>query len=110
MTGTFDVRIGPDAERDLESIYEYLALNRSKDDADALVLSLFEKAQSLRQFAKRGARPQELEGHGCDEYHQILHGRYRLIYSVIGDQVTLAVIADGRRDMRALLQRRLLDR
>ena len=33
---------------------------------------------------------------------------YRIIYRVMGDGVYVLVIADGRRDMRALLQRRLL--
>ena len=34
---------------------------------------------------------------------------YRIIYRVMGDGVYVLVIADGRRDMRALLGRRLLD-
>jgi hypothetical protein len=33
---------------------------------------------------------------------------YRIIYRIIGEYVYVMLIADGRRDMQALLQRRLL--
>ena len=34
---------------------------------------------------------------------------YRVIYRVLGNVVHVFLIADGRRDMQTLLQRRLLD-
>ena len=33
---------------------------------------------------------------------------YRVIYRVVGERVYVYLIADGRRDMQGLLQRRLL--
>ena len=42
------------------------------------------------------------------EYREIFFKPYRIIYRVMGDNVYVLVIADGRRDMQALLQRRLL--
>ena len=33
---------------------------------------------------------------------------YRIVYQVLGETVYVMLIADGRRDMQALLQRRLL--
>jgi mRNA-degrading endonuclease RelE of RelBE toxin-antitoxin system len=35
---------------------------------------------------------------------------YRILYTVDGDVVTIAVVADGRRNFAALLEQRLLQR
>jgi toxin ParE1/3/4 len=45
---------------------------------------------------------------GHREYREIFFKPYRTIYRVMGENVYIFVIADGRRDMQALLQRRLL--
>ena len=42
------------------------------------------------------------------EYREVFFTPYRIIYRVAGSDVHVLVIADGRRDMRALLERRLL--
>jgi len=47
-------------------------------------------------------------GVGLREYREIFFKPYRIIYRVMADNVYVMVIADGRRDMQALLQRRLL--
>ena len=43
-----------------------------------------------------------------DEYRQVHHKPWRMIYTVGDAAVYVLLIADGRRDMRALLRRRLL--
>ena len=50
----------------------------------------------------------ELLDIGIREYREIFFKPYRIIYRVMGDKVYVLVVADGRRDMQALLQRRLL--
>ena len=45
---------------------------------------------------------------GLDQIFRFLDGHYRIIYRVKSEEVYVMVIADGRRDMQALLQRRLL--
>jgi toxin ParE1/3/4 len=67
-----------------------------------------EVAESLATFPERGSHPQELLALGIREYRQSFFKPYRVIYRVIGKQVIIYVIADGRRDMQALLSRRLL--
>jgi toxin ParE1/3/4 len=52
--------------------------------------------------------PKELDALGIREFRQILVESYRLIYRLSGKIVFVMVIADGRRDMQALLERRLL--
>ena len=57
---------------------------------------------------QRGTYPKELLAIGLREYREIFFKPYRIIYRVMNQNVYVMVIADGRRDMQALLQRRLL--
>jgi toxin ParE1/3/4 len=41
-------------------------------------------------------------------FHEIFFKPYRIIYRVMEDKAYVLLIADGRRDMQRLLQRRLL--
>jgi toxin ParE1/3/4 len=45
---------------------------------------------------------------GLREYREVYFMPYRIIYRIIAQHVYVMVIADGRRDMQSLLQRRLL--
>jgi toxin ParE1/3/4 len=45
---------------------------------------------------------------GLREYREVFFKPYRIIYRIMAKRVTVLVIADGRRDMQTLLQRRLL--
>lgn len=106
----FEVRLTPGAEADLESLHNYLSMHRSPDEADALLASLLAKADTLVRFPERGAVPKELERLGMRTFRQLVLPPYRIISRVIGKRVFVLVIADGRRDMQALLERRLLER
>ena len=97
-----------DAARDLEEICDYIDRHDAPDRADH-VLEQIEKAfHSLSEHPHRGNSPKELLDIGLREYREIFFKPYRIIYRVMGDTVYVLVIADGRRDMQALLQRRLL--
>lgn len=67
-----------------------------------------EATERLASFPERGPYPPELLGLGIREYRQTYFKPYRLVYRVIGKQVIIYLIADGRRDMQSLLSRRLL--
>ena len=53
--------------------------------------------------------PKELLALGIRNYREIFFKPYRVIYQVTGDKVHVMLIVDGRRDMQALLLRRLLE-
>lgn len=55
------------------------------------------------QLPERGNYPKELLALGVKEYRQVSFKPYRAIYRVI-----VYLIADGRRDIRSVLARRLL--
>jgi toxin ParE1/3/4 len=45
---------------------------------------------------------------GNRAFREVHYKSYRIIYRVLDRKVVVLIIADGRRDMRALLARRLL--
>ena len=104
----YEILLTAGAEQDLEDIYDYIAESDSPAKADYVLTRLLEAANHLAGFPDRGSHPKELQGLGIREYRQTFFKPYRLIYRVIGRQVFIYVIADGRRDMQSLLQRRLL--
>ncbi|MFZ3116319.1 MAG: type II toxin-antitoxin system RelE/ParE family toxin [Syntrophales bacterium] len=104
----FAVLLTNDAARDLEELYDYIALHDTPQKAD-YVLEQVEKAFStLSGFPERGAYPKELVSIGIREYREIFFKPYRIIYRVIDKNIYVLLIVDGRRDMQTLLQRRLL--
>lgn len=104
----FEVRLTAGAERDIESLYDYIAEFDSKASANNVLAKLLKTAEGLATFPERGAYPRELLALGIREYRQIFFKPYRLIYRTNGQQVFIVLIADGRRNMQSLLARRLL--
>lgn len=104
----YAVRLTRGAEMDLQALHSYVSDARSKEDADALLDRILEAVVTLERFPLRGDVPQELDALGMREFRQLLVSPYRLIYRTVGDLVYIVVIADGRRDMQAFLERRLL--
>lgn len=105
----FLVQLTDDAARDLEEVCSYIAEHDTPRSAD-LVLDQVEKAICSRtEFPQRGTYPRELLKFGVREFREIFFKPYRIIYRVKENDVYVLVIADGRRDMHTLLQRRLLE-
>lgn len=105
----YDVQLSRSAEADLERIYRHLAEKHSFDLAERWIERILEKIASLERFPDRGAVPQEIEALGVSRYRQLLVAPYRLFYRIVDDKVVITLIADGRRDLQPLLERRLLD-
>ncbi len=104
----FLVQLTDDAARDLEDICDYIAQHDGPGRADHVLEQIERAFRNLSQNPQRGAYPQELLEIGIREYRETFYGPYRIIYRVIENNVYVLVIADGRRDMQTLLQRRLL--
>jgi len=105
---TFEVLLTQGAEQDLEAIYDYIAEFDCLANADRVLDQLMEAVGSVSRFPERGSYPKELSALGIREYRQTLFKPYRVIYRIVGSQVIVYLIADGRRDMQSLLARRLL--
>jgi toxin ParE1/3/4 len=104
----FQVLLTADASRDLEDLYDYVAEHDAPSKADYVLDHLENVLDALATFPERGSHPKELLALGIREYRQTFFKPYRIIYRVVGRRVYVYLIADGRRDMQALLERRLL--
>jgi len=104
----FEVLLTADAVRDLEEIHGYIARHDAPAKAEHVLGRIEAVIASLAAFPERGAYPRELLAVGIREYRETHFKPYRVIYRVVGAHVYIYLIADERRDMQALLTRRLL--
>ncbi len=104
----FEVLLTEGAERDLEAIHDYIAAYDSAAKADQVLDRIEAVFESLSAYPERGTYPKELVVLGIREYRETYFKPYRVIYGVVDRRVHVYLIADGRRDMLTLLQRRLL--
>ena len=107
-TTHYEVLLVPGAEQDLESIHDYISEFDCVANAHHVLDRLMGVVESLAQFPERGSYPKELLALGIKEYRQTSFKPYRVIYRIVGRQVVIALIVDGRRDMQSVLARRLL--
>ena len=106
----YTVRIVAAAERDLDEIYDYIAEEASPARADKVFERLREQVHGLALEPERGPWPKELLALGIRDFRQLVVRPWRIFYRVDGDRVVVLLIADGRRNLNTLLERRLLGR
>ena len=105
---THAVRLTRDASRDLEDIADFLASHESPQRAAHVLDRIGAAILALGEHPHRGPGPPELTALGIRVYRQVFFKPYRIIYRIDGPAVHVMLVADGRRDMQALLERRLL--
>lgn len=106
----YKVLLTGSAARDLEELDAYITENDSAAAADHVLGKIEEAMATLSEFPERGTYPQELSSLGVREYREVFFKPYRIVYRVSKQTVYVYLIADGRRNMEALLNRRLFDR
>lgn len=104
----YEVVLTEDAQRDLEEIYDYIAEHDAPAKADHVLDAIEELLGTLAVFPERSSITKELLSVGIRDYRETYFKPYRVIYRVVGRNVYVYLIVDGRRDMQALLMRRLL--
>jgi len=104
----YEVFLLKHAERDLSDIVEYIDLYDVIGKSIQVLNEFQKKIHSLSDTPERVTYPKELINLGIRKYREIYFKPYRIIYQVIENQVFVHLIADGRRDMLALLERRIL--
>ena len=97
-----------DAARDLEEIADWIRRHDGLGRAQHVLDRIQAAVDVLKRFPERGPHPAELAWLGIREYRETFFKPYRIIYRVHGTRVFISLIADGRRDMQSLLERRLL--
>ena len=106
---TVQVVILQGAEADLHELRHYLLRRFGRphwrDSKQAIARALARIASQPRP----GKLPEELLALNLAQYRQVLAGMNRIIYEVRGGMAYVHVICDVRRDLRALLLRRILE-
>jgi toxin ParE1/3/4 len=104
----YTVKLVSAARQDLVEIYRYIAAHDGDFRAGQVLDGLEEAAQSLQFHPRRGHIPAELEGIGAEGILEIHFKPYRIVYRLRGNEVLILVAADGRRNFKDLLSKRLL--
>ena len=106
---SYRVFLTDDATRDLEELYDYITLHDVPGKADYVLTQLEKAFSGLSAFPDRGVYPKELAELGIRDFREVFFKPYRIVYSVRDNNIYVLLIVDGRRDLQALLQRRLLE-
>ena len=104
----YEVIFDRDAEDDLFDIYAFVAVTDSVGKADRLFAALRRTCHRLRHLPQRGNIPTDLFEIGVVEFRELHYRSYRVIYSLESATVYVHCVPDGRRDIQAILQERLL--
>ncbi len=105
---SYQVFVTDDAAHDLVALYDYISTNDGPEKADYVLDKIEETFSSLADHPERGTDPNALLAIGLKDYRERYFKPYRMIYRILDKIVYVMVVADGRRDMQSLLQRRLL--
>ncbi|RUM08813.1 type II toxin-antitoxin system RelE/ParE family toxin [Rhizobium chutanense] len=104
----YRVLFAEDAERDIEDLYRFITGRDGAGTAERVLSDIESACADLEEFPARGNIPKELASIGISEYRELHHKPWRLIYRILGTDVVVYCVADGRRDMQAFLERRLI--
>jgi toxin ParE1/3/4 len=105
---SFKIIILESAEHDLKELRSYIVKDFSQEIWQKTFVRLKDTIRNLKTFPYAGSIPEEFEKINLSQYRQVLSGMNRIIYEVRQDSVYIHLIADTRRDLTALLTRRLL--
>lgn len=95
------------ARNDLRRIILYLN-SRSPGAAASLLSEIKTTAFALNRLAERGRIVPELQSQGVFQFRELLVSHWRIIYKVIGNDVHVLAVLDGRRNLEDLLLGRML--
>ena len=104
------VVILPGAEQDVRDIKRYITKNFGTDVWSETYGKLKLTFGRLKEYPLNGKIIEELDEVESIGYREALSGMNKVIYSIQGDVVYVHIVTDTRRDMKALLSRRLLSR
>lgn len=105
---SFKIIILESAERDLKELRGYIVKNFSQEIWQTTFDRIKDTIRNLKAFPYAGSIPEEFEKINLSQYRQVISGMNRIIYEVRQDSVYIHLITDTRRDLTALLTRRLL--
>jgi toxin ParE1/3/4 len=103
----YKVTVTEHALLDLDDIAHYVTLHDGPDRAEEVGRHIERAYSTLSTLPHRGNYPRELLALGNRTFREVHFKPYRIVYRVLEREVLVLIVADGRRDMHALLTRRL---
>lgn len=98
------------AQADIRALRQYVSKIFGQTAWQETYTGIKAVVRNVAAFPLSGHIPPELADLGLSQYRQALSGMNRIIYEVQGDVLYVHVVCDTRKDLRALLTRRLLSR
>ena len=102
------IRITRRAEADIIALHEYISSEASALRADSIINGILDLCEALVDFPEQGHFPPELEGRQRTDLREVRFKPYRILYRVHSSRVDVMAVFDGRRDVRSLLEQRML--
>jgi addiction module RelE/StbE family toxin len=106
MTG-YRVYIPSSAIKDIQEIVDYIS-----EDNPSVALGILDKIEnrinSLKEYPERGRVVPELLNHNIIDYHELIETPWRIIYKIVGTDIFVLTIIDGRRNVQDILLRKLM--
>lgn len=103
----YAIRVTPEAEQDIQEIKKYVVKRFGRATWIETFQILKNSMQVLRDFPESEDIPAELEQFEIMGYREVVSGQNRIIYNIINQQVVIYLVADTRRDLVAILNKRL---
>jgi plasmid stabilization system protein ParE len=97
-----------EAQEDTKDLRRYILRSFGAETWKQTAPQLAVTFGNIRQFPDSGYVPAELSDFGSLNFREALCGQNRVIYEMRGDTIYIHVVTDTRRDLRTLLQTRLL--
>ncbi len=95
------------AEFDLENIIEYIKLD-SVPLAKSIFVEIRKACQELYYFPQRKRVVPELQHMGITNYRELIHKRWRVIFKIQDNTVSVLLVVDASRNLEDILFQRLL--
>jgi plasmid stabilization system protein ParE len=96
------------AEHDLEELKSYIVKNFGARTWRVSYRKIQEAISTIQAFPLNGKIPEELENLNLPQYRQVISGMNRIVYEVRQQTIYIHFVCDTRKDMNALLAKRLL--
>lgn len=104
----FKLLILDEAQEDTKDLRRYILRGFGAETWKQTSAQLAVTFGNIRRLPQSGYIPAELSDFGGLNFREALSGQNRVIYEVRGDTIYIHVVTDTRRDLRTLLQKRLL--
>lgn len=91
------------ASDDVVELLQYALAHSSASAATKLDILLDRAIASLARLGDRGRVVPELQVRGIGVYREVIRGYYRIVYRIIGREVWVLAVVDGRRQLDGLL-------